>query len=330
MLLGLLGVAIPVVIHLLNRRRAVGRSTGARCSSSRSADAPVARLQLTDLLLMAGRMLLLGLVALALARPFWTPTPAGADAGGPATGAGGRGRPSRRGAHPRRLRQHGPRRSAARPPTSRRSPGPRRSSAGSRRASTVGVLLARDRVAAARRSADARPRRGSTRPSTDPAARAARATCRRRSPRRCGCSKGPRTTASDIVVLTDGQALPWRPGETARWGLLRDLHAEIARRDGRRRRGSGRSRFGAEGPPSGADGSVGPLELPRGLVPPLLPLTVRTTIANAGPGALTRTAELLVDGGRCRACRRPSGRSRRGPDPAGVPRHDRRARCRTR
>ena len=54
--------------------------------------------------------------------------------------------------------------------------------------------------------------------------------------------------------------------------------------------------FAPAAAPGGADGSVGPPELARGLVPPLLPLAVRTSVVNAGPAELTRTAELIVDG----------------------------------
>ncbi|HEX8203657.1 MAG TPA: BatA domain-containing protein, partial [Isosphaeraceae bacterium] len=87
MLLGLLGMAIPVIIHLLNRRRAVVVDWGAMQFLELGRRAR-RRINLTELLLMAGRMLLLGLVALALARPFWMPKPAGADAAGRDAGAG--------------------------------------------------------------------------------------------------------------------------------------------------------------------------------------------------------------------------------------------------
>ncbi len=195
MLLGLLGVAIPVVIHLLNRRRAVVVDWGAMqfLEIGRRARR---KLQITDLLLLAGRMLLLGLVALALARPFWTPTPAGADVG--ANGGGGAGGGGSQTARrdvvlildgsdsmARTVGGTTPHDQAvawARDVLGRLAPG-----------STVGVLLARDRVDAAGRSADARPRRGSTRSCARPRRRGGRATCRRRSPRRCDGSKGPRT-----------------------------------------------------------------------------------------------------------------------------------------
>ena len=32
----------------------------------------------------------------------------------------------------------------------------------------------------------------------------------------------------DVIVLTDGQRLAWRPGESRRWALLRDLHKRLS------------------------------------------------------------------------------------------------------
>ncbi len=60
------------------------------------------------------------------------------------------------------------------------------------------------------------------------------------------------------------------------------------------------------------NGSVGPLSVTRTLVTPGLPLTVTTTVENAGPGPLVRTAELFLDG-------RPVAGSGQvvGPIPAG-------------
>src|SRR5262245_343842 len=72
MLWGLLAVAIPVLIHLLNRRRAVVIDWGAMpfLALGRRAHR---RSRLAELPLMLGRMILLALVALALARPFVAP-----------------------------------------------------------------------------------------------------------------------------------------------------------------------------------------------------------------------------------------------------------------
>src|SRR5690606_29991691 len=83
MLLGLLGMAIPIVIHLLNRRRADVIDWGAMQFLEAAPNARQ-RVRIADALLLAGRMLLLGLVALAMARPSWSLAPdvAGAEEGG--------------------------------------------------------------------------------------------------------------------------------------------------------------------------------------------------------------------------------------------------------
>jgi hypothetical protein len=123
--------------------------------------------------------------------------------------------------------------------------------------------------------------------------------------------EGTRNTARDVVLLSDGQRHAWRPGETARWGLLRALHKEMTQRR------SITPRLWAidvlpAGQSEGADGAVATPELARGLVPAGLPLTVTAVVANAGPDALTRDAELLVDGVPV-----PDSRRRVGPIPAG-------------
>jgi hypothetical protein len=94
----------------------------------------------------------------------------------------------------------------------------------------------------------------------------------------------------DVVVLTDGQRSAWRPGEAQRWALVRDLQ----------RRLSIPPRIwslalGAGVPSDAPNGSVGALVLARALVTPGRPINVTTTLENAGPGPLSRTAELLVD-----------------------------------
>ena len=70
MLAGLAGAAIPVVIHLLNRRRTTVVDWGAMQFLELGRRARL-KFQLSELLLLAGRMALLAIVALALARPFW-------------------------------------------------------------------------------------------------------------------------------------------------------------------------------------------------------------------------------------------------------------------
>ncbi len=80
MLVGLLGAAVPVVIHLLDRRRDPVVDWGAMQFLDLGRRAR-RKLRLTELLLMLARMALLALVALALSRPFWSRTAARSDDG---------------------------------------------------------------------------------------------------------------------------------------------------------------------------------------------------------------------------------------------------------
>ena len=70
MLLGLLGIAIPVIIHLLNRRQAKIVDWGAMRFLLDSLVSRRRRVLLEEILLLAARCLIVALVALALARPF--------------------------------------------------------------------------------------------------------------------------------------------------------------------------------------------------------------------------------------------------------------------
>ena len=116
-----------------------------------------------------------------------------------------------------------------------------------------------------------------------------------------------RNPGRTIIVLTDGQRFAWRPGESGRWALVRDLHRRlpfppvvwsIA--------------FGGAESSETSNASIGPLSMTRTMVTPGLPLTVTTSVENAGNAPITRTAELLVDG-------RPVAGSAQvaGPIPAG-------------
>jgi hypothetical protein len=289
LLIGMAGIAIPVIIHLLNRRRTTVIDWGAMQFLDLGRRAR-RRFQLTELLLMAGRMLLLALVALAVTKPFWTPAPAVASATAASTASTGPrdvvlivdGSASMG----RRIDRTSPRELAiawARSFVGQLAPG-----------SSIAVLDTRDRVVplvappsfdrvnVAAALASAAPPRGA---SDVPAALAAAFPLFDRA----------QNASRDVIILTDGQAFPWRPGEQKRWGLIRELHNDFARRKG------GAPRiwdvdFAHDARLEGADGSVGPLELARGLAPPGGTIDVRTTVANNGPGSLVRTAELLVDG----------------------------------
>ncbi len=292
MLVGLAGVAIPLVIHLLNRRTDPVVDWGAMQFLEFS-PRERRRLHLAEILLMLARMALLAMVALALARPFWTPRPAGASAD-PGDAKAGDAGPRRDvvlvlDGSSRMGRQVGgttPRDRAiawARGFVKRLRPG-----------DSVAVLVAKDRVRPLvdppsfdlgrvdRALADAPTARGSA---DLPAAlgEAFRVLERTGNP------------ARDVVVLTDGRRGAWRPGGLGRWSLLRDL----------RRRMPSPPRiwapsFGLDAPSTGdsaaPDGSVGPLALSRSLLTPGLPVEVTATIANAGPGPMTRAVELVVDG----------------------------------
>ncbi len=106
----------------------------------------------------------------------------------------------------------------------------------------------------------------------------------------------PGNPSRDIIVLTDGQRFAWRPEEPARWSILRELLKDVARRTGVSPR--------IWAIPFGNDAGQPTLPTPRsarwschaGLITPHLPITVVTSVSNSGPGPLTRTAELLVDG----------------------------------
>jgi hypothetical protein len=73
LLAGLAGVAIPIIIHLVRRQAAKPIDWGAMRFLFDTVAVRRRRIEWEDLLLMAARCLLLGLVALAIARPFVTP-----------------------------------------------------------------------------------------------------------------------------------------------------------------------------------------------------------------------------------------------------------------
>ncbi|CAN5458310.1 hypothetical protein BH23VER1_BH23VER1_21510 [soil metagenome] len=71
--LGLLAIAVPVILHLLNRRTAKRIDWGAMRFLIESVTSRRRRVQLEEALLMVARCLLFALLALALARPFVPP-----------------------------------------------------------------------------------------------------------------------------------------------------------------------------------------------------------------------------------------------------------------
>jgi hypothetical protein len=73
LLLGLAGVAIPILIHLVRQQAAKPVEWGAMRFLFDTISVRRKKMEWEDLVLMAARCLLLGLVALAIARPFVTP-----------------------------------------------------------------------------------------------------------------------------------------------------------------------------------------------------------------------------------------------------------------
>ncbi len=71
MLAGLVGAIVPIVIHLLNRTRDPVIEWGAMQFLELGRQER-RRMRLNELLLMLAQMALLALVALALARPYWS------------------------------------------------------------------------------------------------------------------------------------------------------------------------------------------------------------------------------------------------------------------
>ncbi len=228
MLAGLAGVFIPVLIHWLNRRRTTTVDWGAMQFLDLGRRARI-RFRLSDLILLAARMALMAVVALALARPFWTaPEPqarAASDDGGSSVvgrrdvvlvvdGSGSMARKAGLASAMERAVAW------ARQFLARLRPG-----------DSVAVLIARDRIT----------------PLVAPASfdlkkvEAALAEC----PRPRGTSdlpmalvdalrllEPPGNPTRDVIILSDGQRFAWRPDEPARWSVAREFHQGLSRRSG--------------------------------------------------------------------------------------------------
>jgi von Willebrand factor type A domain/Aerotolerance regulator N-terminal len=293
MLAGLGGAAIPIVIHLLNRRRTTVVDWGAMQFLELGRRARL-KFRLSELLLLAGRMALLAIVALALARPFWIvnqPAARAADGAGGMTFFGG----------PRRdvvlvFDGSGSMGRQAGQTTARDQAiaWARRLIAKLGAGDSVAVLVAKDRVTplvapasfdmnkvAAALADLPRPRGASDLPIA--LAEALR------------LLEAPGNPAREVIILTDGQRSAWRPDEPARWALPREIHRGISRLSGVAPR-MWVIRFGGNAGPAGPNGSVGPLEFSDGLVTPDRPITITTTVSNNGSESMTRAAGLAIDG----------------------------------
>jgi VWA domain-containing protein/aerotolerance regulator-like protein len=288
MLLGLGGAALPVIVHLLNRRRDTVIDWGAMQFLDLGNRAR-RRIRLAELLLMLARMGLLALVALALARPFWAPRASAAVGERAGSGLG-------RDAPPRDVvlvidgSASMDRRLNAETPRTRAIDWARRFVRRSRPGDSIAVLVAGQRVRPAVDPPSFDPARvdealagiKAARGSSDiPAALvdAFRILGRTNNPGRA------------VIVLTDGQRHAWRAGESGRWALVRDLHRRLPFPPA-----IWSIAFGVGESSGMPNGSVGPLAVTRAMVTPGLPLAVTTTVENTGPGPLSRTAELLADG----------------------------------
>jgi hypothetical protein len=293
LLFGLSGVALPVLIHLLNRRRDQVVDWGAMQFLDLGRRAQQ-RIRLTELVLMLARMTILALVSLALARPFWMPATAGQTSirNGAAVGTA---------APPRDVvlvvdgSDSMERRRGGTTPHAGALRWARRFVAQLRPGDSVAILTAasridplidpptfdRARADAVLRALETAPALANEHGSSDlPAAlaEAFRVLERTSNPGR------------DVIVLTDGQRSAWRPDEARRWSLIRDLQRRLPVPPR-----VWALAMGAGVPSDGPNGAVSPLVLTRALVTPGLPIIVTTTLTNAGPGPLSRTAELLAD-----------------------------------
>jgi von Willebrand factor type A domain/Aerotolerance regulator N-terminal len=307
MLAGLIGVSLPVIIHFLNRRRDPIIEWGAMQFLDIGRRARQ-RLRLTELLLMLARMGLLAAVALALARPFLAPNPAAAKTkagaaalvGGPARDVvvildGSAGMSRAAGGTTPRARAI----AEARTLVGKLNPG-----------DSVALLVASERV----------------RPIVDPPVfdrervDTALANLGKTSHSGRGTADIPaaladafrvlergQNPAREVVIFTDGRRAAWHPGDLGRWSLLRELHRRmpVSPRVWSRAVGSNDA-------PDAPNGSVGRVSVSRALVTPGLPINVNAEVENAGPGPLSRTAELLVDGKAA-----PGATRAVGPVPAG-------------
>ena len=290
MLLGLLGILIPPIIHFLSRRREPEIPWGAMQFLDL---APRDRqsLRLTERLLMLARMVLLALVALALARPFWSRQ---GSAGTNATSL-----VSAPSLSPPRDVVLILDRSAS---MSRKEGGVSPHDQAIqwishflkqlRRNDAVALIIAGNRVESLvdppstihPRVEEAlklfRPGQGA---SDLPAAVGQALQILERSER----------PGRDIIILSDGQRFAWRTEETSRWDLLRDIRNRLTPppRIWSLNFGDG-VKAQEESPPNG---SLGSLTVSRPLAVPGAPIEVAATLRNTGNSPLTRMWELRID-----------------------------------
>ena len=286
-LVGLVGVAQPVLIHLLNRRRGEVIDWGAMqfLEPGRRAQR---RIKLAEILLMAARMALLGLVVLALAPPIWLLKASSEAVAGAGLGLDG---PPRAVVIILDVSESMERKLGDSSAFVRAVAWARSFVARCRPGDSIAILLAGDAVqrlidpptydlGKVQTLFDAlKPPRGAS----DLAAALAE------SLRILERTENP---GRDVIVLSDGQRFPWRPGETGRWDLLRTLRSRMTVPP---RIWSSWFEPGKSNDASAANASVAKLTVSRSLLTPGLPLDVTADVSNAGPGEFSGSAELLVD-----------------------------------
>ncbi|ODU00569.1 MAG: hypothetical protein ABS79_03110 [Planctomycetes bacterium SCN 63-9] len=292
LLWGLSALAVPLLLHLWRRRRRLVVDWGAMMFLDDGEAAPPQRApRVNDRLLLAVRMGLLALLAVGLARPFW-----GARASNPATtdetprrSSSGRtyvlaidGSASmeerRDGIAPRTLALRWARRwiAAMRPEDSAAL-----IDAGARSRIRIAPPT-RDKGALGQALSTLENAGGGPSDLPDALDQALRI-----------LADSP-DVAGDVILLTDGQRFPWRPEETLRWELVRELHERLDPNAPRIWAVS----FGVptEGASREESASLGSLNLGRSQALSGQPIVVSAMVANHGAGPIAPSGQLIVDG----------------------------------
>lgn len=275
LLLGLAGIVIPILIHLWNRRRVETVDWGAMAFLEAGQRAR-RRMRLAEWALLAARMGIIALAALAAARPLLSSRVNGAAdrQAGPA--------------EPRDLAividgsASMARRASGPSPHQDAVQAARDIITGLPRGSTVTLLDAREGARTVAGIADITAPGRSSSDLIGGIIEALSALDRASHPLR------------EVLVLSDGQRFPWRPDDSARWALAKDLHADYQRRTG----ASPLIRvelFPPRADQAMPDGCVEPLSLSHRLGPPSRPLDVASTIVNRGDAPYLGTADLIID-----------------------------------
>ncbi|MDX2035215.1 MAG: BatA domain-containing protein [Isosphaeraceae bacterium] len=282
MLIGIAGAAVPVVIHLFSKRREQVVDWGAM-QFLEVEERRQRRFRFDELLLLALRMLVMGLVAAALARPFLA--------------SGGANSQASAGDARRDVVIILDASASMSIPIEGRSlfdrsiDWIREFSAALRPGDSLALLLAKDRV----------------RPMIDPPTfdfgRIAAALTDLPAPRG-GCDltaaivealrilESTNNPEREIIILSDETRSAWRVDERAKWELLRSIRGK--QRAAPRLWSVSPSQSPGESPAS--NGSLGPLQVSRGVIVPGREVRISGEISNSGSDPRTRSIELLIDG----------------------------------